>query len=148
MLTLSLRCLVPVLQWKSSWAVVEKLLGCIGNGSLSKDWNPGSIMGNDVRDREKCKNKVLLQSNCVDINMHDRNICSQFAHYLHECMHHFVPPFVNPSEILQPLSLSLLCKPVFYFSLQRKMVLYFSNLLNLLPQQDFTKIFLHFKSFK
>ena len=56
---------------------------------------------------EKCKNKVLLQSNCVDINMHDRNICSQFAHYLHECMHHFVLPFVNPSEILQLLSLSL-----------------------------------------
>ena len=31
MLTLSLRCLVPGLQWKSSWAMVEKLLGCIGN---------------------------------------------------------------------------------------------------------------------
>ena len=34
----------PGLQWKC--------LGCSGNGSLSKDWNPGSIMGNDIRGRE------------------------------------------------------------------------------------------------
>jgi hypothetical protein len=33
------------LQWKC--------LGCSRNGSLSQDWNPGSIMGNDVRGREK-----------------------------------------------------------------------------------------------
>ena len=36
----------------NAWAMVEKLLGCSGNGSLSQDWNPGSIMGNDVRGRE------------------------------------------------------------------------------------------------
>ena len=52
MLTLSLRCLVPRLQWKSSWAAVEKLWAAVEKLS-EKDWNPGSIVGNDVRGREK-----------------------------------------------------------------------------------------------
>ncbi len=70
MLTLSLRWLVPGLQWKSSWAAVEmsglrwksswaalEMPGLQWKGSLRQDWNLGSIMGNDVRGREKC---VLL----------------------------------------------------------------------------------------
>ena len=50
-----------------SWAAVEmllgcggkapglnwKCLGCSGNGSLSQNWNPVPIMGNDIRGREK-----------------------------------------------------------------------------------------------
>ena len=39
MLTLCLRSLVPGLQWKSSWAVVEKLLGCIGNTWAAMEMN-------------------------------------------------------------------------------------------------------------
>ena len=68
MLTLSLSSLVPGLQWKSSWAAVEKLWAAAENSglqrkssglqwksSLSKDWNLGFIMGNDVRGRENVK---------------------------------------------------------------------------------------------
>ena len=66
MLTLSLRSLVPGLRWKSSglqWkssglqrkssGLQRKSSGLQWKSSLSKDWNPGSIMGNDVRGREK-----------------------------------------------------------------------------------------------
>ena len=58
MLTLSLRSLVPGLRWKSSGlqrkssGLQRKSSGLRWKSSLSKDWNPGSIMGNDVRGRE------------------------------------------------------------------------------------------------
>ena len=89
MLTLSLRCLVPGLQWKCSWAVVEmllvwksswaalempglqwKCLGCIENGFLSQDWNPVPIMGNDVRGREnENKQFVISISDLLDCSI-------------------------------------------------------------------------------
>ena len=60
-----------------SWDAVEmllgcdgKLLGCIGNGSLSQDWNPVPIMGNDVRGRDRnfsleaVKSDEFLVSEC------------------------------------------------------------------------------------
>ena len=49
----------PGLQWKclgyggKAPGLHWKCLGCSGNGSLRQDWIPGSIMGNDVRGREK-----------------------------------------------------------------------------------------------